>query len=71
MSKENRSIFVEGMNLVLPFVNNKESFMSNLKYSLKSDGCKYLDYDCWINDFMAMTESESILTDEGYKVIGI
>ncbi|WP_051931461.1 IS21 family transposase [Clostridium sp. KNHs214] len=69
MSKENRSTFIKGMNLVLPYVKNKEIFMSNLKFSVKNNWCKQLDYDCWINDFMAVCDAECILTDEGYKII--
>lgn len=70
MSKENRNTFIKGMNLVLPFVKNKEAFMSNLKFSVKANWCKQLDFDCWVNDFMAPCDAECILTDEGYEIIG-
>lgn len=70
MSKENRKKFISGMNSVLPYVKNKEIFMSNLKFSVKANWCESLDYDCWINDFMAVCEGECILTEEGYKIIG-
>ena len=69
LSKENRSTFVKGMNRVLPYVANKEMFMSRLKFSVKSNGCRTLDYDCWMNDFMAAYKAEVILTDEGYEII--
>ena len=44
--------------------------MSNLKFSVKSNWCESLDYDCWINDFMAASEEECILTKEGFEIIG-
>jgi hypothetical protein len=69
MSRENRATFIKGMNAVLPFVKNKGIFMSYLKYSVKADWCKQLDYDCWMNDFMAVSDAECILTDEGYEEI--
>jgi len=69
MSKEKRKTFVAGMNMVLPFVANKETFMSKLKFSFKSNYCKTLEYDCWINDFMASCEADCILTTQGYEII--
>lgn len=69
MSKEKRKTFVTGMNMVLPFVENKETFMSKLKFSLKSNECKTLDYDCWINDFMSVNKSDCILTSKGYEIL--
>lgn len=69
MSKADRKTFIKGMNGVLSFVKDKEMFMSRLKYSVKADWCKQLDYDCWMNDFMAVCDAECILTDEGYEKI--
>ena len=69
MSKEKRKTFVTGMNMVLPFVENKETFMSKLKFSLKSNECKTLDYDCWINDFMSVNKADCILTSKGYEIL--
>ena len=69
MSKENRNTFIKGMNLVLPYIRNKEIFMSNLKFSVKSNWCRQLDYDCFIHDFMATCDLECILTDKGYEQI--
>ena len=57
------------MNTVLPYVGNRENFMSHLKFSMKENRCKTLDFDCWVNDFMAMSEADCILTNEGYEVI--
>lgn len=68
MTKTNRKIFFEGMKSVLPYVINKDAFMSRLKYSVKSNYCKTVDYDCMIDDFMSV-DGDYILSDEGYKII--
>ena len=67
MSKQNQKIFVTGMKEVLPFVADKDAFMSRLKYSVKKDCCKTLAYDCLIEDFM-LAWGNYILTDEGYEL---
>lgn len=69
LSLDERLTFIKGMNEVLPFVANREVFMSHIKYSMKENRCKNLDFDCWVNDFMAMSEADSILTAEGYESI--
>lgn len=69
MSKEERKTFIVGMNTVLPYVRNKETFMSKLKFSVKSNYCKNLDFDCCLNDIMATSDAETILTTEGYEII--
>ena len=69
LSLDERLTFIKGMNEVLPFVANREVFMSHIKYSMKENRCKNLDFDCWVNDFMAMSEADSILTEEGYEAI--
>ena len=69
LSLDERLTFIKGMNDVLPFVANREVFMSHIKYSMKENKCKNLDFDCWVNDFMAMSEADSILTAEGYEAI--
>ena len=69
LSLVERLMFIKGMNKVLPYVANREVFMSHIKYSMKENKCKTLDFDCWVNDFMAMNEADCILTDEGYEVI--
>ena len=69
LSLDERLTFIKGMNDVLPFVANREVFMSHIKYSMKENRCRTLDFDCWVNDFMAMGEADSILTTEGYEVI--
>ena len=69
LSLDDRLTFIKGMNTVLPYVGNRENFMSHLKFSVKENRCKTLDFDCWVNDFMAMSEADCILTNEGYEVI--
>lgn len=69
ISIADRLTFIKGMNMTLPYVADRENFISNIKFSLKDNLCKYLDLDCWIHDFMAPCRAECILTDEGYKVI--
>ena len=69
ISLDERLMFIKGMNEVLPYVANREVFMSHIKYSMKENKCKTLDFDCWVNDFMATSRADCILTDEGYEVI--
>lgn len=69
LSLDERLTFIKGMKEVLPFVANREVFMSHIKYSMKENRCRNLDFDCWVNDFMAMNEADSILTAEGYESI--
>mgnify|MGYP000161162760 CR=1 FL=1 len=64
-----RLVFIKGMNEVLPYVANRETFISHIKFSMKENICRQLDFDCWVNDFMAVSKDECILTDEGYKTI--
>ena len=70
LSASERLLFVKGMNSVLPYVKNEETFFSRIKFSMKENLCKTIDFDCYINDLMAFGEADSILTDEGYRAIG-
>lgn len=54
---------------MLPYVANREQFISRIKFSLKDNLCKTLDFDCWVNDFMAVSKAETILSDEGYEIL--
>lgn len=36
---------------------------------MKENRCKTLDFDCWVNGFMAMSEADCILTDDSYEAI--
>ncbi len=69
LSPSEKLTFIKGVNSVLPYVKDRDSFVSYIKYSLKDNLCKTLDFDCWVNDFMCYSESDCILTDEGYKII--
>ena len=68
LSEKDRRTFIQGMNRVLPYVGDREAFISSIKYSMKANMCRTLDFDCYINDFMSA--DRFILTDEGYKIIG-
>lgn len=68
-SPSERLTFTKGMNQVLPYVANREQFISRIKFLLKDNRCKTLDFDCWVNDLMAVSEEETILSDEGYKIL--
>lgn len=61
--------FIKGMNQVLPYVKNTDGFIERIKYSMKDNVCKSIDFDCYINDFMAVSEADCILTKEGYYSI--
>lgn len=69
LSPANRLLFIKGMNQVLPYVKNKDTFIENIKYSMKENICRTIDFDCYINDFMATCDNDYILTDEGYEII--
>ena len=36
---------------------------------MKDNLCRTLDFDCWVNDFMAVSRNEIILSDEGYEIL--
>lgn len=68
LSAADRLTFIKGMNEVLPYVSNRERFISNIKYSMKEHTCKHLAFDCWVNDFMANDDTDIILTNEGFDI---
>lgn len=69
LSASDKLIFIKGMKEVLPYVKNKDVFIERIKYSMKENFCKTIDFDCYVNDFMASSDSECVLTDEGYNII--
>lgn len=69
LSISDKLVFIKGMNQVLPYVKNRDTFIERIKYSMKENLCKTIDFDCYVNDFMAFSECECVLTDEGYNVI--
>lgn len=69
LSSAERQIFKTGINEVLPYVKHRENFMSHIKYSMKTDLCENFAFDCLVNDLMAMTDADCILSDEGYEIL--
>ena len=70
LSAEEKAVFIKGMNEVLPYVANRDKFISAIKYSMKQDFCKTIALDCWLNDSMAFSDEETILSQEGFRIIG-
>ena len=69
LSASEKLDFIKGVNSVLPYVKDRDAFVSHIKYSLKQNMCRTLDFDCWVNDFMAFYEADQILSDEGFEII--
>lgn len=69
LSATDRIIFIKGMNEVLPYVGNRENFISYIKYSMKENLCRTIAFDCLVNDLMAFSEEECILSDEGFEIL--
>lgn len=59
--------FIKDINEVLPFVKNKEQFISHMKYSMKLEHCKTIAFECLIKDTMRIDDSPCILTEEGLE----
>lgn len=70
LSAEEKAVFIKGMNEVLPYVANRDKFISSIKYSMKQDFCQKIALDCWLNDSMALSDEETILSQEGFRIIG-
>ena len=69
LSVDDRLTFIKGINNILPYVADDENFISHIKFSLKQNMCRTMDFDCWVHDYMSSCSSECILSDEGYEVI--
>ena len=69
LSSTNKLTFIKGMNEVLPYVSNRENFISNIKSSMKEHHCRHLALDCWVNDLMAADDEDRILSDEGFEAL--
>ncbi len=69
LSQADQMTFVKGMNQVLPYIQNQDGFIERIKFSMKNDLCKRIDFDCCINDLMAFTDGECVLTKEGYQLL--
>lgn len=69
LSAADRLIFIKGMNEVLPYVENREAFISRIKFSMKENLCKTIAFDCWVNDLMAVSNEDCILSEDGFEII--
>lgn len=62
-----RLVFIRGMNEILPYVEDKEKFISHIKAPMKENLCRSIALDCWIHDLMCMDDSSCILTQKGFE----
>ncbi|MBQ2451209.1 MAG: IS21 family transposase [Lachnospiraceae bacterium] len=67
LSATDRLVFIKGMNEVLPYVADREIFISHIKFSMKENLCKNLALDCWIEDLMCTEQTSCILTQKGFE----
>ena len=67
LSGADRLIFIKGINEVLPYVADREKFISFIKFSMKSNLCKNIALDCWLEDLMHGEYSSYILTEKGFS----
>ena len=69
LSDTDKVTFRKGINEVLPYIADRELFISHIKYSMKSDMCRNLAYDCVMEDCMRMDNSPSILCKDGFEFL--
>lgn len=69
LSDTDKRTFRKGINEVLPYIADRELFISHIKYSMKSDICRNLAYDCVMEDCMHMDNSPSILRKDGFEFL--
>ena len=69
LSDTDKVTFRKGINEVLPYIDDRELFISHIKYSMKSDMCRNLAYDCVMEDCMRMDNSPSILCKDGFEFL--
>ena len=69
LSDTDKVTFRKGINEVLPYIADRELFISHIKYSMKSDMCSNLAYDCVMEDCMRMDNSPSILRKDGFEFL--
>ena len=69
LSEKDKKTFRKGMNDVLPYIGDREQFISHVKYSMKADLCKNLAYDCLFEDSMRMDSSPDILSRDGFRYL--
>ena len=69
LSSTNKLTFIKGMIEVLPYVSNRENFISKIKRSMKEHNCKHIALDCWVNDLIATDDTDLILSNEGFEAL--
>lgn len=69
LSEKDKKTFRKGMNDVLPYIGDREQFISHIKYSMKADLCKNLAYECLFEDSMRMDGSPDILSRDGFRYL--
>lgn len=69
LSDTDKRTFRKGINEVLPYIADRELFISHIKYSMKSDMCRNLAYGCVMEDCMHMDNSPSILRKDGFEFL--
>lgn len=69
LSMDDRLTFIKNVNDVLPYIADNENFISHIKFSIKQNMCRTIDFDCWVHDYMASSSCEYILSNEGYEII--
>ena len=67
LSAADRLVFIKGMNEVLPYVADREIFISHIKFSMKENLFRNLALDCWLEDLMNPEQTSCILTPKGFK----
>ncbi len=69
LSTSDKLTFIKGMNQVLPYIQKHDAFIERIKFSMKENLCRTIDFDCYINDFMAFSDCDCVLSEEGYQVL--
>ena len=69
LSASDKLTFIKGMNQVLPYIKNHDAFIERIKFSMKENLCRTIDFDCYINDFMAFSDCDCVLSEEGYRAL--
>ena len=67
LSAAERLVFIKGMNEVLPYVADREIFISHIKFSMKENLCRNLALDCWFEDLVNPEQESCILTQKGFE----
>ena len=63
------NVITSAVMILVPYIADRELFISHIKYSMKSDMCRNLAYDCVMEDCMRMDNSPSILRKDGFEFL--